>query len=274
MNAGARGEAAGMLDAIAASVRTALVQRRARVPSEAVESAAARRTPGGRAFRDAIGRKDRINIIAECKRRSPSRGVLAGAYDPAGIARAYARAGAVAVSVLTEPTFFDGALAHLEAVRDAVKLPLLRKDFVLDEYQIYEARAAGADAILLIAAMLDVATLGRLASAAGGLGLAAIVEVHARREMEAAAGIGAEIIGVNSRNLRTLTIDARVPEALVEHAPPGCLMVAESGIGSRADIDRLARAGYNAFLVGERLMSAPDPEAALAGLLGPGTGEP
>lgn len=274
MNAGSRGEASGMLDAIAASVRTALVHRRARVPIEAVERAAARRRPGGLAFRDAVGRKDRTNIIAECKRRSPSRGVLSRAYDPASIARVYARAGAAAVSVLTEPTFFDGALAHLEAVRGDVALPLLRKDFVLDEYQIHEARAAGADAILLIAALLDAATLRRLANTASDLGLAAIVEVHTRHEMDAAAGIGAEIIGVNSRDLRTLTVDARVPDALVEHRPPGCLMVAESGIRSRADIDRLASAGYDAFLVGERLMIAPDPGAALAGLLGTEAGEP
>jgi indole-3-glycerol phosphate synthase len=153
-------------------------------------------------------------------------------------------------------------------VRAATSLPLLRKDFILDEYQLFEARAAGAEAVLLIVAMLDHGTLVHLAGRAAELGLAAIVEVHSSRELAVAAGAGADIIGVNSRDLRTLAVDVSVCETLIEEAPRGCVMVAESGIRSRADVGRLAAAGYRAFLIGERLMTASDPGAALAGLMG------
>ena len=269
MSAGSRPAAAGLLDAIGASVRTALDHRRTRVPLDRVVQAARRRTPGGHRFRAALARAGGANIIAECKRRSPARGVLARAYDPAAIARGYERAGAAAVSVLTEPTFFDGALAHLEAVRAAVALPLLRKDFVIDDYQIYEARAAGADAVLLIVALLGEAQLRGLIRCADAVELAALVEVHTREELQVAASVGAGLIGVNSRDLRTLAVDVRVCEDLIAHAPGGAIMVAESGIRSRADVGRLARAGYHACLVGERLMTAPDPGDALAALLAP-----
>jgi len=269
MSHAARPVTGGLLDAIRASVSTALQWRRSQTPLDVVARAAERRSPDGRRFRAALAREGGANIIAECKRRSPARGVLARTYEPAAIARGYARAGAAAVSVLTEPTFFDGALAHLEAVRTAVSLPLLRKDFVLDEYQIYEARAAGADAVLLIAAMLDDAALRRLSRCAEALGLAALVEVHSKPELDAAAASGADIVGVNSRDLRTLAVDLRVCDALIAAAPAGVVMVAESGIRSRQDIDRLARAGYRAHLIGERLMTEPDPGAALAALLGP-----
>ena len=268
MSHAARPVTGGLLDAIRASVSTALQWRRSQTPLDVVARAAERRSPDGGRFRAALTREGGANIIAECKRRSPARGVLARTYEPAAIARSYERAGAAAVSVLTEPTFFDGALAHLEAVRTAVSLPLLRKDFVLDQYQIYEACAAGADAVLLIAAMLDDEALRHLARCAEGLGLAALVEVHSKRELDAAADAGADIIGVNSRDLRTLAVDLRVCDALVADAPPGAVMVAESGIRSRGDIDRLARAGYRAHLIGERLMAEPDPGAALAALLG------
>jgi indole-3-glycerol phosphate synthase len=260
----------GLLEAIAASVRTTVAFRRANVPLDEVARAAERRRPDGRAFRRAIARAGRVNVIAECKRRSPLRGVLAKAYRPGEIARGYEQAGAAAISVLTEPTFFDGALSHLEAVREATPLPLLRKDFILDEYQLYEARAAGADAVLLIVAMLDDAALRSLARRAGELGLAALVEVHAPGELEAAREAGADIIGVNSRDLRTLAVDARVCEDLIQQAPAGCVMVAESGIRSREDIDRLAARGYGAFLIGERLMTAPDPPSVLAEFIGSG----
>jgi indole-3-glycerol phosphate synthase len=262
------GAGRGLLDAIAASVRTTLATRRAALPLEALALAAERRRPAGGRFRDAIARADRVNVIAECKRRSPARGVLARVYLPGEIARAYDTAGAAAISVLTEPSFFDGALAHLETVRAATSLPLLRKDFILDEYQLVEARAAGADAVLLIVALLDEPTLRRLAARAGELGLAALVEVHSHRELVVARDAGAHIIGVNSRDLRTLAVDARVCESLIDEAPAGCVMVAESGIRTRDDIVRLAARGYHAFLVGERLMSAPDPAAVLADLCG------
>ena len=274
MSPAPRPAAGGLLDAIGASVRTALEHRRSRVPLDRVARAAQSRTPGGHRFRAALTREGGANIIAECKRRSPARGVLARAYDPAAIARGYEGAGAAAVSVLTEPTFFDGALAHLEAVRAAVTLPVLRKDFVIDDYQIYEARAAGADAVLLIVALLGEEELRRLVRCADALELAALVEVHTREELQAAASVGAGLIGVNSRNLRTLAVDVRVCEELIAHAPRGAIMVAESGIRSRADIDRLSRAGYRACLVGERLMTAPDPAAALEALLAPEPRDP
>jgi indole-3-glycerol phosphate synthase len=267
------GRGGGLLDAIAASVRTTLAGRRARVPLDELARAAERRQPDGRRFRDAVGRAGRVNVIAECKRRSPARGVLARTYAPAVIARGYEQHGAAAVSVLTEFTFFDGALAHLEAVRGATALPVLRKDFILDAYQIYEARAAGADAVLLIVALLDPAALRLLAQCAGDLGLAAMVEVHSSRELSEARDAGADIIGVNSRDLRTLTMDPRVCDALIEEAPPGAVMVAESGIRSRDDIDRLVARGYGAFLIGERLMTAADPGAALAGLVARAAGD-
>jgi len=259
----------GLLDAIAASVRTTVASRRATLPIEAVARAASDCRPDGRRFREAIARAGRRNVIAECKRRSPARGVLAARYAPGEIAQGYTRAGAAAISVLTEPTFFDGDLAHLQAVRAATALPLLRKDFILDEYQLYEARAAGADAVLLIVAMLDETALQRLARCAGDLGLAALVEVHSSRELALARDAGAGIIGVNSRDLRTLAVNARVCETLTDEAPAGCVMVAESGIRSRQDIDRLSTLGYHAFLVGERLMTAADPAAALADLVEP-----
>jgi len=270
---GARAVPGGLLEAVAASVQTTVASRRARVPIDELARTAAARRPDGRRFREAIARDGRVNIIAECKRRSPARGVLARSYEPGEIARVYERAGAAAISVITETTFFDGALAHLEAVRAATSLPLLRKDFVLDEYQLYEARAAGADAVLLIVALLDDRSLERLARCAADLGLAALVEVHSSLEIEAARDAGADIIGVNSRDLRTLAVDVRVCDALIRHAPHGCVMVAESGMRSREDVERLAACGYHAFLIGELLMTAPDPAAALAALAGaPGGG--
>jgi indole-3-glycerol phosphate synthase len=272
VNQGSRAVRGGLLEAIAASVRTTVTHRRARVPLDVVARAADARRPDGRRFREAIARESRINVIAECKRRSPARGLLARVYEPAGVARVYESSGAAAISVLTEPTFFDGALAHLEVVMTATTLPLLRKDFILDEYQIHEARAAGADAILLIVALLDQARLSLLVRCAGALGLAALVEVHSRRELAVARDAGADIIGVNSRDLRTLAVDVRVCDVLIEHAPPGCVMVAESGIRSRQDIDRLSALGYRAFLIGERLMTAPDPSAVLKGLVDPADG--
>ena len=268
MRPAARDAAGGLLGAIAASVRTTVASRRALLPIAELARSAARRQPDGRRFRDALARDGRINVIAECKRRSPARGILARAYAPAEIARLYENAGAAAISVLTEPTFFDGALAHLEAVKAATSVPLLRKDFILDDYQLYEARAAGADAILLIVAMLDDGSLQRLAQCAAGLGLAALVEVHSSRELESALDAGADLIGVNSRDLRTLAVDVRICDAIIREAPPGCVMVAESGLQNRDDVARLAASGYRAFLIGERLMTAPDPASVLAGITG------
>jgi indole-3-glycerol phosphate synthase len=273
MNDAAYPAPGGLLEAIAASVRATVAARRTSRPLAAIERAADARRPDGARFRDALRRQGRVNIIAECKRRSPARGVLAPAYTPAAIAREYEAGGAAAISVLTEPTFFDGALTHLENVRRATSLPVLRKDFIVDDYQLLEARAAGADAVLLIAALLDAAALGRFMRLAGELGLAALVEVHTSGELSVAKDAGAGIIGVNSRDLRTLEVDLDVCGALMAEAPPGAVMVAESGVRRREDVARLMALGYDAFLVGEHLMTAADPVAALADLVA-AAGEP
>lgn len=244
--------------------------RREREPAPVLERRAAAASPRGTAFEEALSRPSRRNVIAECKRRSPSRGVLAADYDPVAIARRYEQGGAAAISVLTEPTFFDGALAHVAAVRAAVSLPLLRKDFVVDEYQLLEARAAGADAALLIVAALEQAELVRLHAEALALGLAALVEVHDEEELTRAADAGARLVGVNNRNLRTLQVDVDASSRLAALLPTGVAAVSESGLRTREELDRLAALGYSAFLIGERFMLDPDPAAAIAQLIGLG----
>ena len=254
-----------LLGAIVAATRTRVAQAASRVPAADL----ARRAdvmPPTRGFRAALA-ADGVRVIAECKRRSPSRGVLRAQYDPAAIARGYAEAGAAAISVLTEPTFFDGTLAHLEAVRACVDVPLLRKDFVVDDYQLLEARAAGADAVLLIVAALDDEALGRLARGARALGLDALVEVHDEVELDRAIMAAADIIGVNNRNLRTLAVDVDASLRLAARIPASAIGVAESGLKTGADVRQLQQAGYRAFLIGERFMTADDPGAALAALL-------
>jgi indole-3-glycerol phosphate synthase len=218
-------------------------------------------------FRAALARRDRVNIIAECKRRSPSRGVLRADYDAVAIATGYARGGAAAISVLTEPTFFDGSLADLSGVREAVETPLLRKDFIVTEYQLFEARAAGADAVLLIVAALSSQALQALAGRAASLGLDVLVEVHDAQELTIAIDAGATIVGVNNRNLRTLAVDVRASEDLIADIPAGVLAVSESGLKTTADLRHLRAAGYGAFLIGERFMLTDDPEAAVRQLL-------
>jgi len=207
-----------------------------------------------------------VNVIAECKRRSPSRGVLAPAYDPAAQARAYADGGAAAISVLTEPSFFDGSLADLAAVRAVVDVPLLRKDFILHDYQLLEAAVCGADAVLLIVAALTPERLARLHLAALRIGLAVLTEVHDEAELEIALDTGCRIIGVNNRNLRTLAVDTSVSERLAARMPDDVIAVSESGLTSTADVARMHGLGYRAFLVGERLMTAADPAAELRAL--------
>ena len=220
-------------------------------------------------FQAALAAKGELNVIAECKRRSPSRGILRMDYDPAAIARGYAAAGAAAISVLTEPTFFDGSLDDLRLVRAAVDVPVLRKDFIVDEYQLLEARAACADAILLIVAVLTDRRLQQLMSAADGLGLATLVEVHDGVELERALEAGARMVGVNSRNLKTLGVDTGILTDLARRIPSDVVAVAESGLRTRADLARARDAGYRACLIGESLMTAPDPGAALAALRAP-----
>ena len=208
-----------------------------------------------------------VRVIAECKRRSPSRGILRAVYDPVAIARGYERAGATAISVLTEPTFFDGALDHLRAVAASVDIPVLRKDFIVTEFQLREARAAGAAAVLLIVAALDDQELRRLLARAAALELAALVEVHDYDELARALDAGATIVGVNSRNLRTLEVSTALFDELAPSIPREIVAVAESGLKTRDEIERLRRLRYDAFLVGERFMVEPDPGQALAVLL-------
>ena len=257
-----------LLGTIVAATRRIIEVRQEREPLAALEKRALATTSDGAAFERGLGAEGRVNVIAECKRRSPSKGVLAIQYDPAAIARRYEQGGAAAISVLTEPTFFDGALEHLHAVRRGVGLPILRKDFTVDEYQLFEARAAGADAILLIVAALEQADLVRLQARAFELGLAALVEVHDEAELTRAIDSGARLIGVNNRNLRTLQVDVEASYRLAARIPKGVIGVSESGLRSREDLARLKAAGYRAFLVGERFMTDPDPARALRELTG------
>jgi indole-3-glycerol phosphate synthase len=257
-----------LLRTIVAATRRIVSVRREREPLDALERRAAGATARGERFESELSKAGRINVIAECKRRSPSKGVLAADYDPVAIATAYERGGAAAVSVLTEPTFFDGSLEHLAAVRRAVRIPLLRKDFIVDEYQLLEAKANGADAVLLIVSALEQADLVRLQARAAGLGLAALVEVHDENEVRRAVDAGARMIGVNNRNLRTLQVDVDASHRLAALVPKGVIAVSESGLQSRADLERLAVEGYRAFLIGERFMTAPDPARAIADLIG------
>jgi indole-3-glycerol phosphate synthase len=256
-----------LLAAIVAATRKTVETRSEAVPAAAMDRRAAAVTPRPGALADALVRRDRVNVIAECKRRSPSRGVLKANYDAGAIAEAYDRAGAAAISVLTEPTFFDGALEHLAAVRRITSLPVLRKDFIVDRYQIAEARAAGADAVLLIVAALSPAALTELLRAARDTGLDVLVEIHDLSELAVALDAGASIIGVNNRNLRTLAVDVAVSRKAIDVIPEGVIAVAESGLRSAADLAALKSAGYDAFLIGERLMAAVDPGAALAELI-------
>ncbi len=233
---------------------------------ERVREAKSRANP--HAFRSALQR-DGINIIAEFKRRSPSKGMIREGANPIEIARAYREGGAVAMSVLTEEDYFDGSLDDLRQVKATVDLPVLRKDFIVDEYQVYESAAAGADAILLIVAALDDELLSRLRRIAEDeLQMDALVEVHTSDEMKRAAACGAKLIGVNNRDLRTFEVSLDTSLRLASEAPADALLVSESGLKNAADLQRLYDAGYRGFLIGETLMRAGDPVAALRSFRG------
>jgi indole-3-glycerol phosphate synthase len=212
----------------------------------------------------ALQAEGKINIIAEFKRKSPSRGEIHPNADPLIIAKAYEASGASAVSILTEEDYFDGSLDDLRAVRQAISLPILRKDFIFEDYQLYESAAAGADAVLLIVAALDDETLSRLRRIAEDeLGMDALVEVHTSAEMERAIDSGAKIIGVNNRNLATFDVSLETSVQLAPMSGEGALLISESGIGSAEDIQRLYDLGYRGFLIGETLMRSDDPGEAL-----------
>jgi indole-3-glycerol phosphate synthase len=257
---------ADLLAAVVAGARRSAEERERVVPRNAFDAIIAARQPQGDVFRARLSAPG-INVIAECKRRSPSRGVLRAEYDPVTIAAGYEKAGAAAISVLTEPTFFDGSLDHLERVRRDVRIPLLRKDFIVCDYQVHEAAGRGADAVLLIVSALDHVQLRALMRTARGLGLAVLTEVHDREELTRAIDAGADIIGVNSRNLRTLTVDPMVLAEVGAAIPRDAVAVAESGLKQASDIARFKAIGYRAFLIGERFMTDIVPGAALGALL-------
>src|SRR5215213_6640867 len=220
------------------------------------------------AFRSAL-QGDGINIIAEFKRRSPSKGMIRDGANPIEIARAYQAGGAVAMSVLTEEDYFAGSLEDLRQVKSTVDLPVLRKDFIVDDYQVYESAAAGADAILLIVAALDDELLSRFRRLAEDeLQMDALVEVHTSEEMRRAAACGAKLIGVNNRDLRTFEVSLDTSLSLAREAPSEALLISESGLNNSADLQRLHGAGYHGFLIGETLMRAEDPEQALRSIRG------
>jgi indole-3-glycerol phosphate synthase len=219
--------------------------------------------PPARDFRAALSGGPGHRIIAEIKRASPSRGLLRPEFEPAQLARHYREGGAAALSVLTDKSFFQGSLAHLEEACRAVDLPALRKDFLIDSVQVEESRAMGADAVLLIVRLLSSRQLARLMRETVALGMAPLVEVHDESELGTALESGADLIGVNNRDLGSLHVDPEVCPRLAKRIPGHVLAIAESGIQGRSDLDRLAHSGYRAFLVGERLMTAPDPTALL-----------
>ena len=256
-----------ILDQIMSRTLLTVLDRKATANIPQLERAAAMHIPRG--FHSNLRRAATQGpaVIAELKKASPSKGVLREDYQPAAIAKGYQKVGAAALSVLTDEEFFKGSLDDLMRVSQAVKIPVLRKDFILDPFQILEARAAGADAVLLIVAAHTDADLEDLFGAARRLSLDVLCEVHTGADLERAVDLGAEVIGVNCRDLTTMQVNPRIHMELAEAMPTAVLRVAESGIKSPVDIERLLDAGYDAFLVGEALMRQPDPAAALALLM-------
>lgn len=254
-----------ILEQIVARKRERLAGLKSRLPLEELRATIPTVVGSGRFVQPL--RREGVNIIAEIKRRSPSKGVIREAFDPVAIARRYSANGAAAISVLTEEDFFDGSLEYLRAVREVAPAPLLRKDFIFDEYQLYEAAHAGADAVLLIAAMLEGPQFNDLLQIAYALGLDVLVEIHDREELEKVMAYDVRLLGINNRNLRTFVTSLDTSLELAGQLPPEITLVSESGIRTRDDIDRLRAAGFHAFLIGEELMRAEDEGAALRALL-------
>ena len=246
--------------------RRAEVARRQRIMPEAVLRIAAGKAGAPRDFAGALSHK-RLNVIAEIKKASPSAGVLRQEFDPVGLARAFEQAGAAALSVLTEEENFQGALAHLRDARAAVGIPALRKDFIVERWQVWEARAAGADSFLLIAAALEDASLAELLGLGRELGMEPLVEVHTAEEVGRVLAAGARLVGVNNRNLHTLEVRLETSQELAGIIPDERIAVSESGLRSAEDLRKLRAAGFDAFLIGESFMREADPGAALRRLM-------
>jgi len=259
------------LDTILATTRATVASARERVPLADLERRAALHQPRGWAAALRQKAKSGPSVIAEIKKASPSKGLIRAEFDVAWLASRYAGGGAAALSVLTDEPYFQGSLRNLEIASETVTLPCLRKDFIVDEYQIIEARAHRADAILLIAAALTNAEMKRFASTAHGLSLDVLVEVHTAGELDrvldALGSTGADAIGVNNRDLKTFDVRLETSLALVDQIPSGTVRVTESGISTPEHITQLRAAGFDAFLIGESLMRQPDPGAALASLI-------
>lgn len=256
-----------ILDKIVATKRTEIAEAK-RQRCEAEVRAAASASPEPRSFFDALAAPGAIKLIAEVKKASPSKGVIRDDFDPVSIANTYEAHGATCISVLTDVPYFQGSLQYLQAIREAVQLPLLRKDFILDRYQLYEARAAGADAVLLIAECLDDCGLRSLHNEALELGMTPLVELYEPDNVERVLEAGALLIGVNNRNLHTFEVDLEHTLRIRERIPADRLLVGESGIQTRADALRLEQGGVQAMLVGESLMRQPDIGQAVDALLG------
>lgn len=253
-----------MLDRIVAARRLRLEQQKAVLPLAVLE-ARAETAPAARHFAKEllVLNSESPRVIAELKKASPSRGVIRREYNPAVLAPSLERAGAAAFSVLTELDFFEGSLEDLALVRRLVERPILRKDFILERYQVVESRASGADSFLLIAAILDDAALAGLIAAGRELGMEALVEVHDGEELRRTLGAGAKMLGVNNRDLKTFEVSLQVSFELVDKIPESCVAISESGIRSRDEVKQLQAAGFDAFLIGERLMEAQEPASVL-----------
>lgn len=254
-----------MLDEIVLTKQQEIEEAKGRLPFEDLKAHLAGYL-ADRSFRKAIHVPGKLSLIAELKRKSPSRGMLRERFDPVSLAQGLEKAGAAALSVLTDEAYFGGHLDFLRDVKQFTEVPVLRKDFIVDPYQVYEAAFYQADAVLLIVRILSEEQLFQCMQAADLLGIEPLVEVHAEEELRTALGAGAHVIGINHRDLRTLAIDPRLSEALIPRVPSGKLIVVESGVQTAEDVTRIKRLGAHAVLIGEALMRAADPAAKVHGL--------
>jgi indole-3-glycerol phosphate synthase len=258
-----------ILDRIVEARRASVAHRKRVLPDVALKMAVEKKVAPPRDFLGALARAGKINIISELKKASPSRGVIREEYAPAVLAASLEEAGAAALSVLTEEDFFSGSLGDLKEASSVTKIPILRKDFIVDPWQVWETRAAGADSFLLIAAVLHDAELRDLLDLGRTLKMEALVEVHSGEELQRVLDAGAQIIGVNNRDLRDFQVHLETSLSLADAIPEECIAVSESGLRTYDDLARLQRAGFDAFLIGEHVMQSADPAAALRALLTP-----